>query len=543
MLPLLLLLAACPPAAPDPTPTPSPTPVELGPATVEPAAPCEAPTSGFARLLGTDGPHTSPADSADRSCLWMPGGVVASDLDGDGAHELLFGRPDGFPALYTNHELVDVPWSTVALFGRETLAQAAVDLDGDRLPDVVLVGEGFAASSRNLGGLEFAEPELLYFDDTYPTACINTAAFGDVDGDGDLDLFLPGVDPVLTPGALPGPELPWPGTGDVLLLQEDGAFVEDRVLEASPYPWMSLHALFTDRDDDGDLDLFVGSDRARDGRPGASFWRNDGTLTDDAPELGADIHSCVMGGEGWDVDRDGDRDYCFSDLHTKLTCLLNEGGQYVEGAASLGLQASLDGVDGWTDQGSWSPWTVEAVDVDNDGWIDVATAAGPPSGPGGVDDSPIPAGQPDVIWRGSATGFEDRSVDVGYSDPRAHYGLASADLHGDGYRELILGAWGGPSVLWDNPCGPDAWLEVALEGPPGNRQGFGAQVTLSAGTFHEARELHALRSLGQSAAELHFGLGDEDVVDALEVRWTDGEVTRLEELPSRARVTVRHPGH
>ena len=515
---------------------------------VEPAEPCVDPAPGFLRLRPGDRglDQDNPADATARSCLWMPGGVVVSDLDGDGDHDLLFSRPPGFPALWAGadggfeEQAVDVDLS--ALSGRETLAQAAVDLDGDGLPEVLLVGEGFAASCRNLGGLRFGAAERLYFDDSYPISCIQTLAVGDVDGDGDLDIALPGLDPIPVDGFVPGPEPAWPGTPDLLLLQDDGVFTVARVLEQSPYPWLSMHALFTDRDDDGDLDLFIGSDRSRDGRPGASFWRNEGELVDDAAPIGADVHACVMGSASRDFDGDGDRDYCLSDLDSRLRCLLAEGDGYVEGASSLGLQADLAAVPGWepTDE-PWSPWSLEAIDLDNDGRVDLASAAGPPPGPGGVVESPFSAFQPDVLWQGTGSGFVDRSVEAGYADPAPHYGLASADLDRDGTRELILGSWGGPVVLWDNPCGAGAWLEIALDGPDGNRQGFGARVEVRAGELVDVQELHALKTVGQSAAELHVGLGVAETVDRIEVRWPDGATTELDDLPVNARITVRHP--
>jgi enediyne biosynthesis protein E4 len=556
LLCVLCLLGACvstepgpsPTPTPSPTPSPTPTPAPVGPVDIELADPCESPVDGFLRLeVGDRGlDQNNPADDTIRACPWMPGGVVASDLDGDGDHDLLFPEPPGEPVLWVggdSFELQPLGLDLSILGDREVLGQAAIDLDGDDLPEILLVGEGFAASFGNLGALTFDEPELLYFDDEYPISCINSLAVGDIDGDADLDLLLPGLDPIPFDGWVPEPQLQWPGTPDLLLLQDDGVFTVERELLQSPVAWMSMHALFTDRDDDGDLDIFIGSDRARDGRPPASFWRNDGELIDDAAEIGADTHACVMGSASRDFDGDGDRDYCLSDLSSRLRCLVNVGGVYVEGADALGLAADLESVDGWlpAEHGPWSPWSVEAVDLDNDGHVDVATAAGPPPGPGGVADSPIAAFQPDVLWQGGVSGFVDRSGDAGYTDPRSHYGLASADLDHDGTRELILGSWGGPVVLWDNPCGAGSWVEVALEGTPRNRQGFGSRVTVEADGLVDVQEVHGLKALAQSPPELHVGLGSANTVDRIEVRWPDGAVSEVLDLPVNARLTIRHP--
>ncbi len=97
--------AACPPpSSPGEPPGSEATPAaELE---IELAGPCETPVEGFDRLQsvamerGLD--LVLPADDSPRSCLYVPGGVVASDLDLDGDPDLLFSRPEGFPHLFSS---------------------------------------------------------------------------------------------------------------------------------------------------------------------------------------------------------------------------------------------------------------------------------------------------------------------------------------------------------------------------------------------------------------------------------------------------------
>jgi len=514
---------------------------------------------GFERLdpdgAGARGlDRIAPEDDAPRACMWMPGGLVASDLDADGDTDLLFGRPEAFPELWKNDggalsRAGELPPGSVEVIGRETLVQAAADLDGDRLPEVLLAGEGFVLSAPNLGGLAFGEPEVLYLDPDYPTVCRQSLTVGDVDGDGDLDLFLPGLDEALEHGVPPTDMTPSMGTWDLLLENRDGEFEVAYELGPGGVPWLSMAAIFTDREADGDLDLLVAPDRARDGHPPAAFFRNDGgdpvSLIDDAAELSADVHTCAMGLMSADLNDDGRLDYCISDLLSELRCLVNDGvGGYYEAGAALGLRASPELHPDWDpmDQAQWSPWSLEAVDLDVDGHLDVAAPAGPMPGLLGVSDSFVTFVQPDMIWQGQGGSWVDRTWDLGFGDAAPHYGQAAVDLDRDGFRELVIASWGGPAIIWDNPCGSGAWLEVALDGPPGNRQGFGARVEVTADGRTRQRELHSLRAVGQGPAELHFGLGEGiDRVDEVIVWWPDGAHTVAADLPVRARVTVRHP--
>jgi len=134
-----------------------------------------------------------------------------------------------------------------------------------------------------------------------------------------------------------------------------------------------------------------------------------------------------------------------------------------------------------------------------------------------------------------------RGAELGFDDPAHHYGLALADLAGDGYPELVVGPAEGRPQLWNNPCGPGAWIEVDLVGPPGNREGVGAQVTVTSAGRSELQEMTGLRTVGQSASVLHFGLGEADRIESLEVVWPGGHRSTARRVPTRRVVTVTHP--
>lgn len=88
-------------------------------------------------------------------------------------------------------------------------------------------------------------------------------------------------------------------------------------------------------------------------------------------------------------------------------------------------------------------------------------------------------------------------------------------------------------VLYRTVPTANAWLAVALAGPPGNPDGLGARITVTAGGRIHVREIgHAEGSTSSEGAfEAHFGLGGATGIDALEIRWPGGGVQRLEAVP------------
>lgn len=111
--------------------------------------------------------------------------------------------------------------------------------------------------------------------------------------------------------------------------------------------------------------------------------------------------------------------------------------------------------------------------------------------------------------------------------------VSSADIDGDGALDLYLTQWpineagGAPNHLYRNDGPSGNWLEVDLQGTESNRSAIGALVMVTAEIRGESRRLLRLvtsRTSWRSANSLtrHFGLGDAESVDRIEVRWPSG---------------------
>ena len=520
------------------------------PADPDHPADCADPAAGLTALeetaaqRGVDLVLTPTEDPGQ--CLELPGGVVAEDMDADGDVDLMFWRAEGFPALYRNDggrfEAVPVELGAVPeVWGRAVASIAAVDLDDDRLPEVILVAAELVLAAPNLGGLSFGPFEVLYERSGYPRACTASLAVGDPDGDGDLDMYLPALmsatDATFNTGTMnqedPDSITPSP---DRLLINADGTYVDrsDRVAEADAT--FSLVAAFTDRDGDGDQDLLSASHTPYP----TLFFRNDGVedlaLVEDSVDIGFSLQVSSMGIASGDLNADGLLDYCISDARNNLVCMLSGDAGYYGAGVALGLTTTRP-----PGELDWTGWSVEIVDLDNDGRLDALATAGIPPDQGLVGGSEGEGTHQDALWRGTDSGFESIAAAVGFNSPEDHYGAAVADLDDDGTLDIIVGGYDDGPHIWSLGCTEGAWLQADLSGPPGNRLGIGARVTAEADGQVWIREVLGPVGLGQSSARAHLGLGDVEVLDRVEVLWADGATTELSGVATRQRITITHP--
>ncbi|MGR3483902.1 MAG: CRTAC1 family protein [Paracoccaceae bacterium] len=433
---------------------------------------------------------------------------------------------------------------------------AALDCDGDALPDLVAAGGATPVTLlRNGGAWSFVAgdmPEVTGATGVYPV---------DLDADGILDLMILRAGPDM---ALKGDgacgfdariDLPsggerwttaftawWDGGARPTLAL--GAYV-DRADPDGPFGACGVHAILGPDGDGwaeevlapGYCTLSMLAARDARGRPTLRISNDRHYHQDEGVEQMWDIaEQRFLGAEdGWrelrifgmgiasrDVTGDGVADVMLTSMGDNVLQMAEAGG-YAAAPFEMGLTAQRPHVGDATAMST--AWHAQWGDVDNDGRADLFIAKG------NVDEMEMGAMEDPnnlLMQRPDGT-FREASVEAGVADTARGRGAALVDLDLDGRLDLVVVNRRAPLMVWRNET-PEAgaWLNVSLSQPGGNAFGVGALVTVETDGGAQVQELtvgggHA----GGQMTGLHFGLGDAEAA-TVRVEWPDGQVTQVE---------------
>ncbi|MEO1088577.1 MAG: CRTAC1 family protein, partial [Acidobacteriota bacterium] len=298
--------------------------------------------------------------------------------------------------------------------------------------------------------------------------------------------------------------------------------------------------------DDGDLDLYVANDSTRN-----FLYRNrgDGRFEDVAIYAGAAFNDrgeteASMGVDAGDFDGDGRLDLFMTHLDFESNTLYRNTGNniYLDSSAVSGLA---------TPSATRVGFGTNFFDFDHDGDADVFVANGHILDNAELRNPMLSYEQPNQLFENVGGRFVDASERAGphFAVPRVGRASATGDLDGDGDLEVLVVNSNREAVLLRNETSqrPEAaghWLMLRLRSRHGGRDAIGARVLLRAGGKVWADEIHSGASyLAQSDLRLHFGLGDVNELDRVEIRWPEGEVQEIPgaELPVDQLHEIRQP--
>lgn len=456
--------------------------------------------------------------------LEMTAGLILADIDDDGFVDLLLPQGDGEHALYWG--VGDGTFADVVRphpGGRPASGGSVADVDGDGDLDVLLYGVGALTLLVNEGGRAFSDQTSAWGLTPSGPGWPGGSAWSDVDGDGDLDLFVGGYAELIEP---PGNLVPSP---DALWLNEGSSFRLANEQLSPPAPGLTLHPVFADLDGDGDQDLVRLADFGDFAEPTSLYENVGGAFVDRRPETLAT--GFAMGGAVEDLDGDGIVDLFVSNLGRPTAWRGLGAWDWVDVSATWAAELP-------SAQSSVS-WSVVPLDADADGVDELWVTYGPLD-PSSADGPGYDPAQPDRLLRRVGDAWEVAPSPAGEPTPTSSRGLVVGDLDGDGVLDAITGVVAGRPLLALGRCTEGARLQVDLRDEGANRRGVGARVEARTDDGLWTREVRAGGPgtfSGQGPA-VHFGLGDAETVDLL-VIWPDGEEQEVRDVPADAAVTVR----
>ena len=382
------------------------------------------------------------------------------------------------------------------------------------------------------------------------------AAFADVDGDSDLDLYvcnyvtydLEKLEQMQEESLQSGKPVPSALNPHVFEPQDnvfyqnngDGTFsdVTAEVGIAAP-GGRSMQCMFSDFDNDNDLDLYVANDTSVN-----YVYRNDGNgaFTDVSNESWAADFRGSMGLTAGDYDADGDIDIFMShwvdEENTLYRNLLKEDPssahiRFVDESYSAMLAEVSIKLIGWG---------TALFDYDNDGDLDIFVTNGSTFQELKRPEVLIP--QVDALYRNDGDGsFSDVSESSGITKlpTRVGRGATFGDYDNDGDIDIfVVNNHAPPTLLRNDGGNRNGWLHVELMGTDGNRNAIGAKIQLKTADRTQIQEVYAGESyMSTNSFIVEFGVGDATQVETLQVTWLNGDIQKLHNIPVNQRVRVK----
>lgn len=424
---------------------------------------------------------------------------------------------------------------------------AVADYDNDGLQDIYVTSFGGNALYHNLGNCKF--------EDVTDKAGVAAggfstgAAWADYDRDGNVDLFVSRyvhVDIDKLPEFGNDPRFcrfkgvlvqcgPWglPGESDLLFHNKgDGTFeeVSKKAGVDDPHHYYGLGATWGDYDNDGWPDLYVANDA------GPNFlYRNkhDGTFEDVGLLSGCALSSDglqqgSMGVDWGDYLHEGRLSMFVTNFVEQGSTLYHNVGK--DSLADVSIRAKVI-----KPTYPFVGWGTKFFDMDNDGWLDLFVANGHvypqvDSIAGGASYR-----QPMTLFRNHRDGtFDDVSSALANIPAQSRRGAAFGDLNNDGNVDIVvLNVGEPPSLLLNRNDSPNHRVLFKLVGTKSNKAAIGARVTVKAGALVQFDEVRGGASyISQNDLRLHFGLGANDKMNEVDIRWPAGETEIVRDVPT-----------
>jgi hypothetical protein len=458
----------------------------------------------------------------------MAGGSAFDDFTGDGLPDVFYSSCDWDKgaALFVNRgdRFEEVKASKPGLEGQDmSLNLQAADYDNDGKLDVLLLRGGWEGPARlsllrNLGGGGF-EDVTTAAGLAEPIAC-QSAAWGDYDNDGKLDVYIVGEYHKDQPDARNLCRLYHNNGNGTFTNVADKAGVTNE-------EW-AKGASWGDYDNDGWPDLYVSNTWGPN-----RLYRNkgDGTFVDVAEQAGVVDPDRSFSCWFWDYDNDGKLDLFVCGYFARLNDIVADmlcqpastaerprlfrnlgNGKFEDVTRAVGLDRVM------------LPMGTNFADIDNDGFLDMYLGTGQPA---------YMTLDPSLMFKNvEGRKFVDVTEATGTGHLQKGHGVSFADWDGDGDLDIFVEMGGvatgdqAHNVLFENPGTKPTrhWLDVKLVGVQTNRGAIGtriqAEIKRSDGSRRSIfRTIGTGSSFGGNCLTAHLGLDQDAQVETLTITW------------------------
>ncbi len=367
-----------------------------------------------------------------------------------------------------------------------TLGVGTSDVDNDGDKDIYMCNlSGTNTLFLNNGKGYFRDGNRQYERGAETNERTNAAIFGDVDNDGDLDLFVTNEF----------------STNRLFLNNGNGYFTDATIEAGLTTRWGGMCAAFGDIDNDGDLDLYV-TNWAQANLLYKNEWsetqkihfKNVSKESGTAGEFYTKSNAAAFA----DYDNDGDLDLFVTNRKASNRLYNNNGGGVFADVTKIAIG-----------EDSLNSYGASFADFNNDGFLDIVVA--------NVGKS--------ILYRNiQGKKFRDVSEESGFHIQGYCTGTAAGDIDNDGDVDLYVSVYvNGFSQLFVNDLNNNNFISLNVEGTESNRDAIGAKVFLFiSDSTHSYSHLVGFRELhsgsgyaSHDAQKIHFGVQPNQVYDII----------------------------
>ncbi|MCC7263330.1 MAG: VCBS repeat-containing protein, partial [Candidatus Latescibacteria bacterium] len=399
------------------------------------------------------------------------------------------------------------------------ISMAWGDYDGDGDLDLYLTTRRENRLYRNNGNGRFTEVAASAGVD-YSGG--SQALWGDYDGDGDLDLLI--LDE---------------GLNLLYRNQGDGTFVD--VADSAQIqfgPDRTLSGAWSDYDGDGDLDFNTTSP--------LRLYRNNGQGAFAEVSQSAGLDRTGGTGAAWaDYDNDGDLDLYVADYTAANGLYRNQGdGTFARAGLNPGENIIAAAWADYDNDGDLDLYLVNHLGISpnrlyrNDGatFAEVGAAAGvadigigasaawgDSDNDGDLDLYLVRENSPNLLYQNNGNGtFTETGIAQGVDDSGQGEGAAWGDFDRDGDLDLYLVNRRGANRLYRNNGNRNHWLVLQLSGRASNHSAIGARMVAVTGALRQLRQVEGAGMRAQGSLAVELGFGGAALIDTLRIDWPSG---------------------